>query len=233
MEIQMKYIGWDIEIATDIPDGTDWRQCRPLGITCASAVADDFTEVWYAGKSENTYSPKMSVVEVQQMANFLKEKSAEYKIVTWNGLSFDFDVMAEESQMKTECIELALNHMDIMYQFFCLKGFPVGISAVAEGCGIPGKVEGMHGDIAPLMWRNMEYERVIEYNIQDSKMALDIANYIETKKYLLWITRKAQTKLCRLDKLMTVEECKPIVLPDQSWMTKPLSKEDYLKWTVS
>ncbi len=226
----MKYIGWDIEIAVDVPDGVDWKQCRPLGITCASAVADDFTEVWYAGKSENTYNPKMSIAEVQQMANFLKEKSAEYKIVTWNGLSFDFDVMAEESQMKAECIELALNHVDIMYQFFCLKGFPVGINAVAKGSNLPEKIEGMHGDLAPIMWRNKEYEKVIEYNIQDSYMALSAANYIEKHRYISWITQRGMTKTCFMNRLMIVNECKDLPLPDQSWMTNPISKDGYLEW---
>ena len=230
-DIEMKFVGFDIEIALDIPEGTDWKQCRPLGITCASLVSNDFSDAFWGGKKSGEYTPKMSVGEVQEMVMIMKALSPEYKIVTWNGLSFDFDVLAEESQMQKECVELAFNHIDIMFQFFCLKGFPVGISAVAQGCNIPGKVEGMHGDLAPLMWRNMEYERVIEYNIQDSKMALDIANYIELKKYLLWVTKKGQTKVCRLDSLLPVKECASIELPDQSWMTKPLTKNDYLEWT--
>lgn len=227
----MKYVGFDIEVAADIPEGADWKQCRPLGITCASLVSDNFTEAFWGGKSDGKYNPQMSLGEVQTLVMIMKQLEAEYKIVTWNGLAFDFDILAEESQMRQECIDMASSHIDIMFQFFCLKGFPVGISAVAEGCGMPGKVEGMHGDIAPLMWRNMEYERVIEYNIQDSRMALDIANYVDLKKYLIWVTKKGQSKFCRLDQLLPVKDCASIELPDQSWMTKPMSREDYWGWT--
>lgn len=227
----MKFIGWDIEIAKDIPEGIGWKDVRPLGITCASAVSDDFVESWWGGKSEGKYNPQMSVEEVRQMVNFLELQSSNYKIVTWNGLSFDFDVLAEESESRELCIDMALNHIDMMFQFFCQKGFSVGLDAVAKGCGLHGKTEGMHGDLAPIMWRNGECEKVIEYVIQDSRTTLEVANYIDQKKYLLWITKSGRTKPATLGNLITVNECKDLVLPDQSWMTNPLTKEDYLRWT--
>lgn len=227
----MKYVGWDIEIEKEIPEGKAWKEYRPLGITCASAVADDFTETWWGGKGENKINSKMTVEECLGMMEFLKSKTPEYTIVTWNGLAFDFDVASEESQSKELCVELALDHIDIMFQFFCQKGFPVGISAVSRGCGLPDKTEGMHGDLAPVMWKDGKCAEVIQYNIQDSKMALNVANYIDAKQHLYWITKKGLTKHHNMGNLLSVNECKNIVLPDQSWMTDPMKKEDYLNWT--
>lgn len=226
----MKFAGWDIEIAVSVPNGTDWKQCRPLGITCASLVADDLEVNWYAGKSANVYNPRMSVEEIQNMAKTMKSLIPEYQIVTWNGLAFDFDVMAEESLMKRECADLALNHYDIMFQFLCENGFPVGINAVAKGSNLPEKTEGMHGDLAPMMWADGKCQDVIDYNIQDSRMALNIAKYLEENKWLYWITKAGQRKMRPFRKLLTVAECKDLPLPDNSWMTNPPKREDYLAW---
>lgn len=226
----MKFAGWDIEIAVDVPNGEDWHLHRPLGITCASLVADDLEVVWYAGKSSGTYNPRMSTDEAQRMFWDMFAYSHLYDIVSWNGLAFDFDVMAEESQMKQECVDLALNHYDIMFQFFCENGFPVGINNVAKGCNLPEKLEGMHGDLAPKMWADGHYQEVIDYNIQDSRMALNIANYLEKEKYLYWITKAGLRKVRPFRKLLTVDECKGLPKPDNSWMTNPPKREDYLAW---
>lgn len=228
----MKYIGWDIEIEKDVQEGTNWKNIRPLGITCASAVADDFVEPWWGGKSESKYNSRMSPKECLEMMLFLKSKTPEYTIVTWNGLAFDFDVAAEECLNKQLGIEMALNHMDIMYQFFCQNGFPVGIDAVCKGSGLPSKIEGMHGDLAPQMWRDGRYQEVIDYNIQDSRMALNVSNFIEAKHGLYWITKKGINKYKYIGNLLKVKDCSNIILPDQSWMTNPMSKEDYLNWTI-
>ena len=36
-----------------------------------------------------------------------------YTIVTWNGLGFDFDILADESQMLAECRQLAIGHVQL------------------------------------------------------------------------------------------------------------------------
>ena len=73
-----------------------------------------------------------------------------YTIATWNGLSFDFDILAEESGMLAECRNLAVDHVDMMFHVLCRLGFGVGLDAAAKGMGIAGKPEGMSGAMAPV-----------------------------------------------------------------------------------
>jgi len=35
----------------------------------------------------------------------------------------------------------------------------VGLDAIAKGLKLSGKLEGVHGDLAPQMWRNSEADR--------------------------------------------------------------------------
>ena len=65
-----------------------------------------------------------------------------WNIVTWNGLGFDFDVLAEESGEWEICRELALDHIDMMFHFFCIQGYPLGLEKAAQGMGLSGKMEG-------------------------------------------------------------------------------------------
>ena len=37
------------------------------------------------------------------------------------------------------CSRVALNHIDLMFHFFCEKGYPLGLDAAAKGMGLPGK----------------------------------------------------------------------------------------------
>ena len=47
--VQRNYLAFDIEIAKDFPDFSDWRRHRPLGITCAATLAADEQEprLWH------------------------------------------------------------------------------------------------------------------------------------------------------------------------------------------
>lgn len=56
-----KYLAFDIEIAKVIPEEeTDWIAHRPLGITCAAAMASDGRQwLWYAERL-NEFQSAMS-----------------------------------------------------------------------------------------------------------------------------------------------------------------------------
>lgn len=226
----MKFIGFDLEITKEIPSGSEWKSIRPLGISCASAVADDFVQNWY-GTKDNEIQPSMSKEEVQGMLDFLSEKVRDgYSLVTWNGLQFDFDVLAEESGNKDLCQELSANHYDLMFQFFCYKGFPVGLNTVAKALGLQGKTEGMHGDLAPVMWANKEFSKVLEYVEQDSRTTLEVVKAIETKKCIIWVSKAGKTNYCSFPKILSVKDCLSIPIPDQSWMSNPMSRDSYYSW---
>jgi len=148
-----KFLAFDIETATDVPgDEFNWKPYRPLGISCAATLSTDCESprLWHGGQGASTPTLKMQRNEVANLVDYLVGMAnSGFTLVTWNGLSFDFDVLAEESGQLAECRQLALEQIDMMFHIFCVKGFPVGLDNAARGTGIAGKPAGMSGVKAP------------------------------------------------------------------------------------
>src|SRR5437899_2067006 len=166
-----KYLAFDIETAADIP-GPDfnWRPHRPIGITCAAIVASDSPDpvVWHGKTDAGAPAARMTCDEARLLVKMLVQKVAEgYTIVTWNGLGFDFDVLAEESGAREPCRELAHGHVDMMFHIFCEKGFPVSLEKAATAMGIAGKLAGLSGWQAPKLWAAGDHQKVLDYVAQD------------------------------------------------------------------
>lgn len=226
-----RYLAFDLEIAALLPEGeTDWKDYRPLGITCAALAwkvdMDDGVEsVVYDG------IPRMTKSDCRDLVNHLLiAVDADYTIVTWNGLSFDFDILAEESGMHAECAELANSHVDPMFQVHCSKGFPVGLDAVSKGMGLTGKMEGVTGAKAPQLWADGQFETVLEYVKQDARSTLEVALAIEQRKGLEWIAKSGRRNSLRIPRLLTVKECLQLPLPNTSWMSEPMPRSKFVGW---
>jgi hypothetical protein len=97
--------------------------------------------------------------------------------------------------------------------------------------GLAGKTEGMHGDLAPVMWKQGIADRlkVLEYVSQDTRTTLDVFNYIDENSYLRWITKKGQPSQVYLSRFMKVRECMDLPVVDQSWMSTPIPKDVWSK----
>jgi hypothetical protein len=97
-----KFLAFDIETATDVPgDDSNWRPFRPLGISCAArfSTEDESPKVWHGGQGASTPTSKMQRQEAANLVDYLVTMAGSgFSIVTWNGLAFDFDVLAEESE---------------------------------------------------------------------------------------------------------------------------------------
>jgi hypothetical protein len=229
-----KYLAFDIEIAKEIPEGeTDWKAHRPLGITCAAAYSSDGgLWNWWAQDVSGRFTGQLGKGDCQllvlSLLNLVKDGFA---IITWNGLGFDFDILAEESGMYKECKELALSHIDMMFHFFASKGFPLGLDAAAKGMNLPGKPEGMTGAIAPQLWANGEYHKVLDYVSWDVKNTLGIAEAVEAAGCLNWTARSGRANSWECDKWLTVKDAVVSPEPDTSWMTDPWPRSKFYGWT--
>jgi hypothetical protein len=132
-----RYLAFDIEISKTLPVGvTDWKEHRPLGVSCAATLTNDGSapRLWYSSK-DGTPQPTMTVTDVRSLISYLYHMSTteKYQIITWNGLCFDFDVLAEESQGLADlCINLAQYHTDLMFHFFCICGYRLSLDAAAN-----------------------------------------------------------------------------------------------------
>lgn len=223
-----RFVAFDLEIAVAVR-GNDWKAQRPLGISCAATLTSDGDALLWHG-AEGTYGPiddvelrfaeRMNPAEVQELAGYLLEMQAQgYTVVTWNGLGFDFDVLAEECQnviWSSDVANLAMQHVDPYFQMFCERGYGIGLETAGNGLGVGQKTEGMHGDLAPVLWcgwpdwadddlrqrigtlgvepgTRAAQNLCLEYVAQDAKLTADVYRAILTKMHLPWIARSGRS----------------------------------------
>ena len=230
-----KYLAFDIEIAKEIPDGEDWAAHKPFGISCAAVLPSDTRQVttWHGHSSTGTPTAQMSQSEVQAMVwELVRLVNYEgYILLTWNGLGFDFPVLAEESGLLAECQALARDHVDMMFNVLCLRGHRLALDTAAKGMGLPGKTEGMTGADAPKLWASGEYEKVLGYVSDDVEMTLDVGERCWQEKGLEWMSQRGNVQRIGLSNgWYTVEDAYDIPEPDTSWMTDPPTREDATAW---
>ena len=259
-----KYCAFDLEIAKPVR-GSDWQDQRPLGISCAATYTSDGDLVlWNAAQAENdVYPERMNPQEVQELAGYLLDQQAQgYTVTTWNGLSFDFDVLAEEcnnAHWARDIEQLALDHIDPAFQMHTEMGYMIGLETCGLGLVVGTKTEGMHGDLAPILWsgypdwaddelrarvKSLDAEPgtpaaqalCLEYVGQDAKLTAAIYEGLIKQRQVYWTTRRGTrsrypwTPIQSDGRLLTVREAYQTPEPDTSWMTDPRPRSDFIKW---
>jgi len=236
METTHKLIAFDIEISEPLPDGVeDWSQHRPLGISCAATlISGEPAVTWYGDKSAGEHGDRMNPAEAQELVKYLLAQVDQGGVIlTWNGLGFDFDILAEESGMLTECSALARQHIDMMFHVFCVKGYALGLDKAAKGMGLAGKTPGMTGDMAPRLWQEGEYLKVLEYLQQDVQTLIELWAAVDGLRKLTWISNRGNPQRLPLPKgWVTVEEALKLPLPDTSWMSDPWPRSKFTGWLI-
>ncbi len=230
-----KYVAFDLETTKDVPgEDFNWRPHRPLGICCAAAFPSDAKEpiVWHDKKANGDPAERTSKAEAGHLVQELLSYVARgYTLLTWNGLGFDFDVLAEESASRDECKQLALNHVDMMFHVFCEKGFPVALDKAAHALAVPGKSPGMSGGLAPKLWAQGRHREVLDYVANDVRIALQVAIICEQRRNFAWTTRKGTRSSIHLaDGWLTVRDASGLPEPDTSWMDSPIPRGDFMRW---
>jgi hypothetical protein len=233
-----RFLAFDIETAKIIPEGVrDLLAHRPLGIACAAAVAADAPEprLWHGRDAAGRPAGRMTREEAARLVNDLTALVAQgYTIVTWNGLGFDFDVLAEESGEAEACRVLAEQHVDMLFHFLCSKGFLVSLQKAADGMRLPGKTQGVSGAVAPEMWAAGRHDEVLAYCAQDVRLTLQLAQTCERTGQLAWVTQRGTTGAMPLPNgWLTVREARALPLPDTSWMNDPPQRAHFLRWLSS
>ena len=225
MDTTRRYLAFDLETAK-LPEG-DWRSCRPLGISCAATFLADTREpvLWHGGD-------RLTRQEAAALVRYLSQQVEQGRtVVTWNGVGFDFDVLAEESGLFDCCRKLAIAHVDMMFHVLCRIGHGVGLDAAAKGMGVPGKLEGMSGELAPTLWAKGKREEVLRYVAQDVHTTLALATACETCGKFRWVARSGRLRTMLLPEgWLAVEEARALPLPDTSWMDDPWPRERFTGW---
>lgn len=238
--MSQKYAAFDLEIAFLGPEvdpnlteeekakiNASWHEYRPFGITCAALAWLDGPDIkttpihgWEFSPDDDTPAPRMSKPECQYLVKQLQQLVEHgYTLLTWNGLGFDFDVLAEESGMLVECAELAIHHVDMMFHFFCIHGYPLGLDAAAKGMHLSGKSQDVSGSKAPAMWASGEFQLVLDYVQQDVRATLQVGLAVEKDQGLSWTAKSGKLKYVHLPAWMTAEQAMyDIRVPNTRWM---------------
>jgi DNA polymerase elongation subunit (family B) len=138
---------------------------------------------------------------VVALFEYLYNKTIDgYAISTWNGASFDFQVLAcmlgraQRPDLVKRCVELARGqlHVDIMFAFFANKGFCVSLAKVAQAMLKSDNSKSMDGKDAPI-----EFEangagqlKVAAYCVNDVRLQAAIHDEVLRRGVVAWITRK-------------------------------------------
>jgi hypothetical protein len=245
-----RFCAFDIEITTEIPEGTDdWKALRPLGISCAATLTDaGDLRLWHgAEQPDGRLAERMTPMECQALVEYLVSLAKDMtRVLTWNGLGFDLDILQEEcgrGYMQDFCHLLARHdHIDMMFQIFCQKGFGLGLDVAAKGMGLAGKTEGIHRDLAPVMWAQgrVEQDKVLEYVAQNVRTTADLYRAILKERCLRWQARSGGQASwsptlhtsgdVRNLRMLTVDECLRLPEPDTSWMRNPWPRSKFAGW---
>jgi hypothetical protein len=215
--MKRKYLAFDIETAKVLPRdvaGGDILAHRPLGITCAAALATDQKDpqLFYSRDAGGIHSAQMRKDDLSCLVDFLVDQVKNgYTMLTLNGLGFDFDVLAEESGRLNDCRKLAVGHVDMMFHVVCCKGFGVGLDAAGEAIGIR-KLEGVES--------------------QDCRIALGVAETSEQRRSFSWIARSGKASDLALPKgWLTAQDAMKQPPPDTSGMKfAPWPRSKFTQW---
>ncbi len=252
----MKILTFDLEISKSLPQGcTDWWEYAPLGISCAATLAredgrDDGvrngpnSRVWTGAPLEyGGYPSAMTPPEVCTFIRYLAMMAERgYTIASWNGLSFDWQLLARECgdrELAVLCADLARAHVDVAFQMVCERGFMIGLDAAAKGLGLGGKPEGMSGALAPELWAQgwEAQEQVLEYVRGDARTLADVHDRL-LRARALWWTTKAGKRAARPwvpclkgdERFLTVEEALQIPEPEGNDWFQPWDRQRFCAW---
>jgi hypothetical protein len=233
----MAFVAFDVEIAKPVPDGPDILAHHP-GIACAATAREGDARasiLFDPSESPELFEPATKALtrdgSLRILAALEEAVGRGDTLVTWNGAGFDFRLLADETGRHADCARLALASVDMMFQVLCERGHPLSLDAALKGAALPPKMtevtlrsgEAVHisGAEAPQYWQAGEFAAVAAY-----------AAVCQKSRQLAWVSQKGRPNQVYLRTgWLTVEQCLALPLPDTSWMTKPMSRDDVLAWT--
>ncbi len=195
--ISRKYLAFDLTVAEEVLDGEKMKAHLPLGISCAATLSSDtgLLITWHGGTHDGGASGRMNPEEAKVMVQTLVDKvDAGYTLVTWNGLSFDLPIVAEESGLERECQFLASRHVDMMFHVYCIKGQYLELEAAALGMGLPMSTQTITGREAPRLWAQGKHQQVLDYLAGNLQTTIGVALACERRKVLLWTNKRGSSQ---------------------------------------
>ncbi len=246
----MPLAAFDLEIATELPDDDrDWWRHGPLGISCAGLMREgadaDPVVMFDPGVSPDLFDQATKRLTREGATRLVEALSDAvehgFTIVSWNGLGFDFRLLALETGLVARCSELAWNSIDMMFQVVCVNGYMLALDKALAGMGLQSKIHAVRmndgreapisGREAPRLWQAGEYQAVMEYCAGDVRQTLALARECDQRRRLSWTSQRGKPARMNLPNgWLTVRQCLALPEPDTSWMREPVTRKRFTSW---
>ena len=122
----------------------------------------------------------MRTETVEAAATFLTTAHPQ-SVHGFNSAAYDLRLLYAHTacpNLKTDIASLALEHTDVMLDFWSRQGFPTSLQSLAQGIGAGSKL--MNGFDAIQHWKNNNIEQVLKYCDDDCSLLAKIVEYIIT-----------------------------------------------------
>jgi hypothetical protein len=229
----MNILGLDIEISNvfDLRPGEDINKYAPFDVAVAATqVRGGEHRLWFSRDQHGRPRASLERRDAQELLHYLEQmQGSGHALCAWNGLSFDMQWIARAAGDVVTASRVARAMYDPMYQFYKLKGFPIGLDAVAKGLDI-GMKKTMDAADAPREWRAGNHEPVCDYVLSDVRITNEIVSTVIRRRRLAWLTQRGKPSTVPVPRLRTVEDCMRDPMPDQSWMSNPIPEKKFTHW---
>jgi len=226
-------LSFDIEIANvfTLQPGEDLERYAPFDISVAAAATHGGTvRHWHARDAAGKPTGILDAATAREVLEYLRaEQNAGARVCAWNGLSFDLRWLGHVARDLPLATEVALDLYDPMFQFAAMKGFPIGLAAVAEGMSIAQK-KLLSADRAPVEWQAGNHQLVLDYVAGDCTLTNQVVAAIERAGFVKWRTKRGTLSVEPMRKLRQVKDVMRDPPPDQSWMSEPKPVSNYWAW---
>ena len=223
-----------LSIATIMPirSADRWRQYLPVGPACAGTSATNEEKVWYGYDSANETATAMTERDAAKLVDYLQQMTSDgYTIATWNGMGFDWPALAKQSRKLQECRQLALDHVDMMYQVLCTKGFCIKDESAAAGMRIPLKTGAEYDNDKPAQWSEDHPQTILVVCNLRADLILRLSMEGQRTQRLRWVSRNGRRNDMRLDGgWKTVREAREFPKPDTSLFHDPMPRSLFDEW---
>jgi hypothetical protein len=226
-------VSFDIEIANvfTLQPGEDLERHAPFDISVAAAATHGGSvRHWHARDAAGKPTGMLDPATARAVLEYLRaEQRAGSRVCAWNGLSFDLRWLGHVARDPNLATEVALELYDPMFQFAAMKGFPIGLAAVAEGMGIAQK-KLMSAERAPVEWQAGNHQLVLDYVAGDCTLTNQVVAAIERAGMVKWRTKRGTMSSEPMARLRQVKDVMRDPPPDQSWMSEPKPVSNYWAW---
>lgn len=173
-------------VAFDLATSGDFKDI------CYGVIVDNDTIKHYVSRKEGQMStPLLHPVLLTQMLIDLNNILDKRRVFGWGSLGYDCRLLYDETTGKEEALNLAYNHMDLMWLLAIYTGQYISLAEIGAFYGV--YVDPKLSRYVPSLWKaNAEsQERVVEHHTSCALAISKAAHDYMSRSKICWIDKKS------------------------------------------